>query len=75
MLLLYVVNYYICRERYSISAIKSADVVLNVDLKPKDTRAVMLSGDQICRSQSEVHLGVDRNTDGSVDIEARVLTG
>ena len=35
----------------------------------------MLGGDQICRSQSEVHFSVDRNTDDSVDIEARVQTG
>ena len=35
----------------------------------------MLGNDVIDRSQSEVHLGMDRNEAGNVDIGARVQTG
>ncbi|MEW8544375.1 MAG: reverse transcriptase family protein, partial [Candidatus Thiodiazotropha sp.] len=75
LLLLYVVNYYIGRERYCINASKSADVVLYGGKKVVDNGTVRLGGDVINRSPSEVHLGVDRNQSGRVDIEARVQTG
>ena len=69
-----VVFYYICREHYTINALKSAEVVLN-DASTTDEGTVMLGDDGIDQSPSEVHLGVDRNAKGQVDIAARVQTG
>ena len=66
--------YYICREHYTINALKSAEVVLN-DASTTDEGTVKLGDDGIDQSPSEVHLGVDRNAKGHVDIAARVQTG
>ena len=74
LLLLYAVKYYICREHYNINATK-ADIVLNHGRTATDGKPVMLRGDEICRSKTEVHLGVDRNEAAGVDIGARVQTG
>ena len=68
-----VVKFYICREHYFINAQKSAEVELSrVARCGKDDQMPTLGEDKIQRSVSEVHLGVDRNCSGSVDIDARV---
>ena len=69
-----VVFYYICREHYTMNALKSAEVVLN-DAYTTDEGTVILGDDWIDQSPSEVHLGIDRNAKGQVDIAARVQTG
>ena len=69
-----VVFYYICREHYTINAQKSAEVDLNEDAS-LDEDLVTLGGEDIGRSPTEVHLGVNRNAKGQVDIAARVQTG
>ena len=69
-----VVFYYICREHYTINALKSAEVVL-IGASTTDEGTVMLGDDGIDQSPSEVHLGVDRNAKEQVDIAARVQTG
>ena len=53
------VFYYICREHYTINALKSAEVVLNDD-STTDEAIVTLGDDGIDQSPSEVYLGVDR---------------
>ena len=55
-----VVFYYICREHYTINAQKSADVDLNENAS-LDEDLVTLGGEDIDRSPTEVHLGVNRN--------------
>ena len=66
--------YYICREHYTINAQKYAEVDLNEDTSP-DEGPVTLGGENIDRSPTEVHLGVNRNAKGQIDIAARVQTG
>ena len=69
-----VVYFYICREHYTINASKSAEVDLN-EVVSMDEGEVTLGGEKIGRSSTEVHLGVNRNAKGQVDIPARVQTG
>ena len=65
------VFYYICREHYTINAQKSAEIDLNEDAS-LDEDVVTLGGEDIGLSPTEVHLGVNRNEKGQVDIAARV---
>ena len=75
-LLFGVVKFYISREHYFINAQKSTEVELSkVASFGKDDGMPTLREDKIQRSVSEVHLGVDRNCSGSVDIDARVQKG
>ena len=56
-----VVFYYICREHYTINALKSAEVVLNDDSTTDEGIVKLKLGDDgIDQSPSEVYLGVDR---------------
>ena len=73
--LLTVVRYYLGRERYSINTSKSVEVVLNKIGKDTMEGNPSYGNDSLGRSDSEVHLGVDRNSTASVDIEGRVQTG
>ena len=74
-LLLIVVKFFICREHYFINAQKSAEVDLNKVARHCDNQMPSLGADKIQKSDSEVHLGVDRNLAGTVDISARVQMG
>ena len=74
-LLLYIVKYYIDRERYGINAQKSAEVDLAIDKTGSSGGTLTLGGEPIEPSPSEVHLGVDRNLSGTIDIAAKIQTG
>ncbi|MEW8547288.1 MAG: reverse transcriptase family protein, partial [Candidatus Thiodiazotropha sp.] len=75
-LLLMVVKFFICREHYFINAQKSAEVDLHkLARRGLADDAPTLGDDRIQNSASEVHLGVDRNHAGNVDIAARVQMG
>ena len=74
-LLLFVVKYYIDRERYGINAQKSSEVDLVEDKSVQYQNSLTLGGEAIDQSSTEVRLGIDRNVDGSVDIAAKVQTG
>ena len=63
------------RERYDINTTKSAEVVLNDDIKSPEEGNLLYGTGRIARSGSEVHLGIDRNSAAIVDVEARVQTG
>ena len=70
------VKFFICREHYFINALKSAEVDLHRCSKPAmDDRQSTLGEERIQKSDSEVHLGVDRNHAGVVDIKERVQMG
>ena len=43
----------------------------NENPKPRDNRLVIIGSEEICKSQSNVHLRVDYNKAGRVDINAR----
>ena len=73
--LLTVVRYYLGRERYSINTSKSVEVVLNKIGKDTMEGNPSYGNDSLGRSDSEVHLGVDRNSTATVDFEGRVQTG
>lgn len=68
-----VVKYNTKRERYCIHPQKSAAITLNKESKKASDDAILKLGDEtINASSSEVHLGVDRNLKGKVDINARI---
>ena len=58
------------RERYGKNTSKSAEVVLNDVTKEPDEGKPLSGMDEIERSDSETHLGVDRNCAATVDVEA-----
>ena len=67
---LIVVKFFICREHFFINALKSAEVDLHRCSKPTmDDRQSTMGEERIQKSDSEVHLGVDRNHAGVVDIK------
>ena len=70
-----VVRYFLGRERYDINTTKSAEVVLNDDIKSPEEGNLLYGTWRIERSSSETHLGVDRNSSATTDVEARVQTG
>ena len=74
-LLLIVVKLFICREHYFINVQKSAEVDLNKVARHCENQMPSLGADKIPKSESEVHLGVDRNHAGTVDISAWVQMG
>ena len=62
-------------ERYGINAIMSVDEVLNEDRELKNNRPVMPCSNEIWRSLSEVHPGVDQNeAAGWDDIDTKSQT-
>ena len=69
------VKYYIDRERYGINAQKSAEVDLAEDKTATSHGTLTLGEEPIEPSLSEVHLGVDCNPAGTLDIAAKVQTG
>ena len=73
-ILLMVVKYFLGRERYGINTSKSTEVVLN-DVTKEPDEGKLCGTDEIERSDSETHLGVDRNCAATVDVEARAQTG
>ena len=58
-----------------VNTSKSVEVVLNKIGKDTMEGNPSYGNDSLGRSDSEVHLGVDRNSTASVDIEGRVQTG
>ena len=75
-LLLVVVKFFIRREYYFINAQKSAEVDLNENANNASVKQTStLGSERIEKSNSEVHLGVDKNCVGTADIKTRVQMG
>lgn len=70
-----VVRFYSKRERYSIQPQKCAAVPLHRPKGCQDGEKLRLEEEPIQTSQSEIHLGVDRNPAGSVDIKKKIQLG
>ena len=70
-----VIKYFLGRERYGISTSKSTEVFLNDFTKEPAEENPLYGTDEIERSDSETHFGVDRNCAATVDEEALMGAG
>ena len=73
--LLTVVMYFLGRERYGINTSKSVEVILNKGIRAIEEGNPNYGNDKQERSDSELHLGVDRNSSANVDADGRAQTG
>ena len=65
------VKYFLGRERFGINTPTSTDVLLNDNIKGPEEGNPLYGTDRIKRSDSEIHLGEDKNREATVDVAAK----